>query len=201
MDKTCDCGNKFSTYDPFQKKCPKCQYQIAMGKKKAYIEKNGWPKKNGGIWNRTKKAAPAEGGKKRQPSAHTLAKKHAWDWVSRWVRILHSKSLVCKCVTCGKWHDIKDIDAGHYISRANAATIYDMDNLRPQCSSCNRFQQGKHFEFEQALILEIGKERVEALKERAKGFGDDSTTYHNMIEQEYKQKVKDWQKKNNIKLW
>ncbi len=47
-----------------------------------------------------------------------------------------------KCVTCGQWHPIAEMDAGHYISRNHMATRYDERNVFPQCHRCNRFNGG-----------------------------------------------------------
>ncbi len=55
------------------------------------------------------------------------------------------------------------MQAGHFLSRRHKSTLYDPDNLRPQCVACNMFRGGEQFIFGQKLRLEIGDERFEAL--------------------------------------
>lgn len=47
------------------------------------------------------------------------------------------------CCSCGK-RDFpgKHFDAGHWIGRSKAATIFDARNCHPQCVECNRFGVG-----------------------------------------------------------
>ncbi len=49
------------------------------------------------------------------------------------------------CFTCGARHHWKNMDNGHYIGREWIGTRWDLRNLRPQCTSCNCYQEGnKH---------------------------------------------------------
>lgn len=48
----------------------------------------------------------------------------------------------CTCCTCGARHHYKEMDGGHYISRARVATKLDPRNVSAQCSRCNRFPDG-----------------------------------------------------------
>lgn len=186
MDKVCACGAKFYTFNSLQGKCPKCQYAIATAKAKD--SKKPWS-----AWRYKKKAiAELPGIKTSKPlkkSEHALAKGRAWKYFSRYIRLLYSKDGVCKCFTCGAFHGVKNIDAGHYISRSNSVVLYDEDNVRPQCSGCNRFRQGEAFKFRTNLVATIGGDRVKGLELRAQGRGDDSLRCHLEKEQEYKKKL------------
>ena len=68
------------------------------------------------------------------------------------------------CYTCHKKHLV--LQCGHFVARSYLATRFDEDNCRPQCVGCNMFGNGKSLDFEEHLIKEIGKKRVEALKAR-----------------------------------
>ena len=72
----------------------------------------------------------------------------------------------CNCFTCDKSIKIGTIDcqAGHFISRSYSPVKYDENNVRPQCSTCNGYGNGKPIEFERRLKLEIGDDTVEMLK-------------------------------------
>lgn len=101
------------------------------------------------------------GGVKR-PKAPTISKlKKELDRVfSLYIRKVHQPA----CYTCGVRG--KALQCGHFISRNYLATRYSEDNCRPQCIGCNIFGNGKPFEFEENLIVEIGRDRVDELKKR-----------------------------------
>jgi len=52
------------------------------------------------------------------------------------------------CITCGKWFDYDEMDAGHFISRNCLQLRYNEKNVNAQCRGCNRFRSG-----EQALYV------------------------------------------------
>ena len=46
-------------------------------------------------------------------------------WFSKYTRLKNSKDgIYATCVTCGKTQELKDMDNGHYISRARKATKF-----------------------------------------------------------------------------
>lgn len=47
---------------------------------------------------------------------------------SLWVRLSNARHGKCKCVTCGIVQDYKEVDAGHFVDRANKCTRYDEFN-------------------------------------------------------------------------
>lgn len=69
-----------------------------------------------------------------------------------------------RCYTCGAVG--KTLQNGHFVSRNYLATRFLEDNCRPQCVGCNLFGNGKPLDFEEHLIRELGKKRVEALKKK-----------------------------------
>lgn len=92
-----------------------------------------------------------------------------WPLISKYVKREHSVDGWCKCITCGKALKIgeRDTQCGHFISRSYSPTKYDLDNMRPQCSRCNEFYSGRPIEFERALRLEVGDERVDEMKQKS----------------------------------
>ena len=92
------------------------------------------------------------------------------EWFSKYVRLIngtvYGDTVICECFTCGTFHNIKKMDCGHYIGRGHHSVRWEVNNARPQCTKCNQYQSGKHFEFEQRLIKEIGQGGVDDLKEK-----------------------------------
>jgi len=88
-----------------------------------------------------------------------------WPLFAAYIKQVHP--LVC--YTCDKQLEerSRDTHAGHWIPRTSSPVKYDEDNVRPQCSRCNKFYQGRPVEFERRLRLDIGDEAVEELKRRS----------------------------------
>ena len=71
------------------------------------------------------------------------------------------------CITCLarlKWNEV---DCGHWKRRGHHGTRWERDNAAAQCSTCNREKGGMTNAFEEALIDDLGEERVEEIKELA----------------------------------
>lgn len=89
---------------------------------------------------------------------------------SYWVRLIWSTSDgYCTCITCGERVFWLYIQNGHYLSRIYLITRFEPDNCRPQCQSCNWAQSAnkggsKQLDFEDALVEELGEERVKEIK-------------------------------------
>ena len=106
----------------------------------------------------------------RQAKLSTLEKK-AWTACSKYVRTLYCLKTTKtpdtgRCFTCGAFLPIQDLDCGHFIKSTNKDIKFHLDNLRPQCTRCNRFLGGNEGEYAIRLINEIGKERVDYLFSR-----------------------------------
>ncbi|MDA8959085.1 recombination protein NinG [Akkermansiaceae bacterium] len=56
-----------------------------------------------------------------------------------------------ECFTCGQWKHWKTVDAGHFQSRAKFSTRWDLNNVKPQCKSCNGFRSGEQWKFARHL--------------------------------------------------
>lgn len=99
-------------------------------------------------------------------SSKAQAKKRAWDWFSKFIRLRDADEFGrVKCITCPAVKRWEDMDAGHYITRAKESTLFDEHNVSGQCSGCNRWQGGKFLEHAQALDRKFGagtRDRLEA---------------------------------------
>jgi len=111
--------------------------------------------------------------------------------VSIYVRNKAAVNGWCFCYTCGAPHPVSEIDAGHYISRRYYATRYELDNIRPQCSGCNKFRGGEPVKFRMRLVEEIGEERVRRLESLAVMNGDKHLPREELIG-----KIKEFKAKN-----
>ena len=88
---------------------------------------------------------------------------------SKYIRLKFSDARGnCSCISCGKVFYWKDIQNGHYMSRRYMSTRFSEDNCRPQCISCNIFNQGNIQMYRRALIKQIGEQRVDLIEVRAK---------------------------------
>ena len=78
---------------------------------------------------------------------------------SQYVRLSHADhNGMCECFTCGAYKHWKEIQAGHFMSRRHNATRWHLDNVKPQCLSCNMFNQGRQYRFGQNLGEDLAKE-------------------------------------------
>lgn len=192
--KTCHCGNTFVRYSTLVTKCPKCQIKAMQSKKESKQDKLPFQVNK---FNTAIKTKP-----KRQKTEKQKAKANAWTWFSRFIRLSHSvNGEYVVCYTCGKIHGIKEVDAGHFITRSKDSVLFSENNCRPQCKKCNRFQQGRSYDFEIKLIDEIGREKVEQLKELAKMPVHYTVEDYEQIASLYKFKVNNLQKEYGVKLW
>lgn len=58
------------------------------------------------------------------------------------------------CFTCGTVKHWKQMDCGHFISRAKMPTRFSIKNCRPQCGACNRHNDGEDKIFAERLEAE-----------------------------------------------
>lgn len=72
------------------------------------------------------------------------------------------------CYTCGAVKHWKDMQNGHFISRAHMNTRWDEANCRVQDPACNIFKGGNMVEFSYRLLKEIGEKGVDELMKKKK---------------------------------
>ena len=83
---------------------------------------------------------------------------------SRYLRLTYANDFgMSACYTCSRTLHYKDLQCGHYISRANMNTRWDESNCRPQCMQCNVFKKGNYTEYSYRLLKECGEGELERL--------------------------------------
>jgi hypothetical protein len=86
-----------------------------------------------------------------------------WKWFSLYIRLrecLDDARGFCVCVTCGRVHHYKDMDAGHYLSRRWKPTKYHENNVYAQCVHCNRDLSGNVAEYRIKLVEMYGEDHI-----------------------------------------
>ena len=67
------------------------------------------------------------------------------------------------CCTCGRPKPLKEMDAGHFINRRHYGTRFDERNVHSQCRKCNRFEEGKLYEYGLFLKEKYGDDIIDRL--------------------------------------
>jgi len=65
---------------------------------------------------------------------------------SKFIRNRDSDGELCTCATCGVQKPIKEMQAGHFMSRSKYSTRWDESNVHAQCAGCNMWKQGRQYE-------------------------------------------------------
>ena len=172
---------------PTSKWCPNCTY------KRNYAKSS--------LERAHKKAS-------KSPKIRTSMQKaidRADEWFSRYVRLIGAKRfgdvIYAECYTCGGFFNIKKMDCGHYIGRGHHTVRWEVNNARPQCTKCNCYQGGKHFEFEQRLLKEIGIESVNELKEKANSTANYTVAEIRGIAKTYRVATRLKEQELGVKIW
>jgi hypothetical protein len=74
---------------------------------------------------------------------------------------------MCRCITCGCTDVWQNMDAGHYEGRRHNNTRFDKRNVAPQCRVCNRWAEGRKYEFGVYLVKTYGKGIIDELRQAA----------------------------------
>ena len=123
-------------------------------------------------------------------NARAKAKKRAWDIFSKWIRLRDSdENGMVKCITCPSKKHWKDMDAGHYITRAKESTLFMEENVSGQCGGCNRFQGGKFLEHAQAVDRKFGPGTRDRIEQKAFQMCKRTLNDYLFIEAVYKERV------------
>jgi len=96
------------------------------------------------------------------------------------------------CYSCGARHHWKEVDAGHYISRAKLATKFDERNVKPQCRKCNRFLDGASPQFAVHLMKEYGDDIIKGLVEESGELTFNSEQWYRDQIKYYEDKLKEY---------
>ena len=106
---------------------------------------------------------------------------------NQWVRLRDADK---PCISCGRHHE-GQYHAGHYLSvGARPELRYEPLNVWKQCSPCNTYLSGNAVRFRQALVREIGQDKVDWLEgpHPAKKYTADELK---AIRDEYRAKLRD----------
>lgn len=78
-----------------------------------------------------------------------------------------------QCFVCDRYSDWfhpkktpYGIQVGHYISRTRTILRWDLKNLFPQCSSCNRTHNEAPAAFSIAIVNKVGQKRLDYLNNK-----------------------------------
>jgi len=97
-------------------------------------------------------------------------KKKADAWFSKYVRYrdgrVRNKEWVANCITCGVEKPVKELQAGHFVSRTASPLRYEDMNVHAQCVGCNMFKQGEQYAHAQQIDLLYGNGTAEKLHNR-----------------------------------
>ncbi len=131
--------------------------------------------------------------KKKKKKSKNVLKKTAWDLLSKIIRIKHSdENGYCACVTCGTTKHWSELQAGHFIPKAQGNSVYFLEeNIHPQCVYCNMFQGGNLTNYTLYMIDTYGRDEVERLqKVKNEKIKITENDYEQMIV-EFKSRLKD----------
>ena len=94
-------------------------------------------------------------------------KKEADKWFSLYIRYRDSKLMngefYTECITCGVWKPLKNMQAGHFVSRSCNLLRYDDLNVHAQCVGCNMFKSGEQYQHGLKIDLMHGEGTAEGL--------------------------------------
>lgn len=89
-----------------------------------------------------------------------------WHWFSLFIRLRDSDANgYCKCISCGRIHHYKEMQAGHYISRRAIylAVKYHEKNVNAQCVYCNMHLKGNGPGYAAGLVRKHGPDVLDEL--------------------------------------
>lgn len=102
--------------------------------------------------------------KKKAPTRSQLVKK--LDKVfSEWLRQSYAdKDGMVICYTCGNRLHWKEIQNGHFFSRARQNTRWLPENCRPQDYRCNVALSGNYIIYTRKMLAEMGEEKLDEME-------------------------------------
>lgn len=108
--------------------------------------------------------------KKKSKASIPKLKQKLWDLTSKYVRLSHAdESGMVKCATCETIKHWKDIQAGHWIAKAQGnATAWDLRNIHPQCYRCNINLGGNGPEYTFYMLRRYGEPVCDELRQLSK---------------------------------
>jgi len=68
-----------------------------------------------------------------------------------------------ECITCGIEKPLKEMQAGHFVSRRVNELRFEEMNVNAQCIGCNMFKQGEQYLYSKNLDAKYGDGTADAL--------------------------------------
>jgi len=102
-------------------------------------------------------------------------KKKTWTQFSKYIRLrdwanqLDPDPWLAPCISCRKLYPISGkgcLQAGHFITRAKGAILYDEQNVHAQCYNCNLRLKGNWDNYYDNMKLIYGQEAIDDLMQR-----------------------------------
>ena len=119
-----------------------------------------------------------------------------WKLVSEYVRRKDcDENGYTVCYTCGNRKHWKELDCGHYIHKD--CLDFEVNNLHPQCTVCNRHWHGRLDVYGENLRKEIGEEEISLMRRRSKQVKKFAIQELEEMIETYKQTLKDMNSKNS----
>lgn len=81
-------------------------------------------------------------------------------------RYTHARGWETECITCNRWLPLKQMQAGHFVTRAVNDLRFDEQNVNGQCLKCNVFAAGEQYKYSVAVDLKYGEGTAIALMSR-----------------------------------
>ena len=185
--------------------CPKCKSQMFQKFNSSIFVCFECEKKAKSVKSKptiTKKGNVKKTGFKRGKTEKQKARDRADKWFSRFIRLKNAfdygGTIVTRCYTCNKTYNVKNLDCGHYINREHISVRFNENNARPQCTYCNHYRSGKHFDFGVKLAKEIGVEEFDNLRQLAMFTDNDNELYFREQAEFYRKNVNEIIKEKNI---
>jgi len=99
-----------------------------------------------------------------------------------------------KCIDCGKETHYLEGDAGHFVGRRHLSTRWDEENVHFQHRYCNRFLNGRQYEYGQAL----GQDKADELMQKSHKVAKFDAAHLQYLIDIYKGKLDEIKKKQSF---
>lgn len=95
------------------------------------------------------------------PQLLKLAEHH----FNKFIRERDSEDGWFKCISCGRYKSIEQMNAGHYMSAGHNGNVrFNEDNCAGQCIACNCHLHGNPIHYRENLVKKIGEDKVKQLE-------------------------------------
>ena len=94
------------------------------------------------------------------------------------------------CYTCNVVKPVKELHAGHFVTRGKMATRWDERNVKPQCAACNIFRFGEAWKFGKRIDQDHGEGTADELHRIANEGRKFLTVELETLAEHYRRKLK-----------